>query len=898
MEERFGLSFAVFDRNFVQARRRERGFGVNPWTTHSRFIVSHALLRDESHTGSLRDWLDGFPVPGSLLILDEAHHAAPASGSKYAIDSILTRVIRDLSPRFEHRLFLSATPHNGHSNSFAALLELLDPQRFCRGVPVRGAKSLAPVMVRRLKQDLREALIDHFPERKVIQIDLADLQLDAPELVLPRLLAEYADLRGGRLAGERRSVQTAAALVITSLQKRLFSSMEAFARTLAVHRRAVEKHQAAQAAAGEGERDYPLLREPPGRDDERAELSENEVESEEEAQMESATVAATGSGTESSQRRERDLLDQMTALAQSARGRRDPRVKYLVDWIRQELCPGALPAWNDRRVLIFTEYTDTKRYLEQELRAAFAETDLGEERIATFHGGMGDEAREEIKQAFNADPRRHPLRILIATDAGREGVNLQNHCADLFHFDLPWNPSRLEQRNGRIDRVLQRAPEVRCYYFIFPQRSEDRVLQALVRKTETIQKELGSLALVLEPRLTRLLENPIRPSEAEDLARKIESLQAGPEDRTAIDEELEPARERREQLGRQIEELRDLLGESQHHLDLQEENFRETLSCALEILGAEPLAPIQDGGSSTVHRYRFPALDKRPGADPSWAESLDALRPQRKKDQPLWEWRKTTSPRPVVFHDPGTLDRDVVHLHLEHRLVQRLLSRFLSQGFVHDDLSRVCAVVSDDPIPRIVVLGRLSLYGSAASRLHDELLSVAARWSDSRTRREALRPYAADAERHSLDLMRKTLLTSEAALPPSSVLAGLRASIERDMSELRPHLEARGATLAAEAEEKLLARGEREASDMVQILIGQRDQIQARIQDLEKPQLRLDFNEVEKRQLEADRLHWNRRLAGIQEELKREPERIRSVYVVRARRIEPVGIIYLWPRSG
>jgi superfamily II DNA or RNA helicase len=70
-----------------------------------------------------------------LLILDEAHHAAPAGGSRYAISSQFTKAVRNISDRFEHRLFLSATPHNGHSNSFSALLEMLDPQRFTRGAP-------------------------------------------------------------------------------------------------------------------------------------------------------------------------------------------------------------------------------------------------------------------------------------------------------------------------------------------------------------------------------------------------------------------------------------------------------------------------------------------------------------------------------------------------------------------------------------------------------------------------------------------------------------------------------------------------------------------------------------------------------------------------------------------
>jgi SNF2 family DNA or RNA helicase len=146
LENRFGLHFEILDRDYVQEVRQERGFGINPWTTHPRFLVSHRLLIDETYAGSLRDWLGTFHA-GSLLILDEAHHAAPSSGQRYAIDSHITRAIRDLAPRFEHRLFLSATPHNGHSNSFSALLEILDPQRFCRGVKV-SKRMLDDVMVR------------------------------------------------------------------------------------------------------------------------------------------------------------------------------------------------------------------------------------------------------------------------------------------------------------------------------------------------------------------------------------------------------------------------------------------------------------------------------------------------------------------------------------------------------------------------------------------------------------------------------------------------------------------------------------------------------------------------------------------------------------------------------
>ena len=240
LEDRFGLVFEILDRAYLGRMRRERGFGVNPWMTHSRFLVSHNLLIDPSYTDPMRAWL-GAMRPGSLLILDEAHHAAPSSGGRYGIESKFTRAVRDLAGRFEHRLFLSATPHNGHSNSFSTLLELLDPYRFTRGVKVRGRKALEDVMVRRLKEDIR-ATQGGFPERRVERVVIDGLPLDAPELELSRLLDEYRTAREERHANTSSKAQAAAGLLVVGLQQRLLSSVEAFARSLAVHRRTVERH--------------------------------------------------------------------------------------------------------------------------------------------------------------------------------------------------------------------------------------------------------------------------------------------------------------------------------------------------------------------------------------------------------------------------------------------------------------------------------------------------------------------------------------------------------------------------------------------------------------------------------------------------------------------------------
>jgi hypothetical protein len=456
-------------------------------------LVSHRLLIDEAYVGPLRDWLGTFRS-GTLFILDEAHHAAPASGQRYAIDSQMTRAVRDLAPRFEHRLFLSATPHNGHSNSFSALLELLDPQRFCRGVPVTP-KYRDEVVVRRLKEDLR-AIQGGFPKRSIVQIDLDGLPEDAPELQLSALLDQYRTLREERLQQAPKRIQAAAGLLITGLQQRLLSSIDAFARTLRVHRRTVQRQWDALHAEADASRlrtsSLDLLTGAVDSDDERATLSEEELQAEEEAQIATASATTRGPLADQAARdlfaREQQLLDAMTTIAEATRGLPDARVEHLLAWIRQHLCPtlgqpGA--TWTHTRVIIFTEYDDTKRYLYHQLEAAIAGSDRAAHRIAVYHGPTPPAQREEIKQAFNTDPAKHPVRILIATDAAREGLNLQAHCWHLFHFDVPWNPSRLEQRNGRIDRKLQPHPEVFCHYFVYTQRPEDRILQVLVRSSSS-----------------------------------------------------------------------------------------------------------------------------------------------------------------------------------------------------------------------------------------------------------------------------------------------------------------------------------------------------------------------------------------------------------------------------
>jgi SNF2 family DNA or RNA helicase len=405
MESRFGLGFALMDRQYVAEMRRQRGWGINPWATHTRFSLSQALVRDEAYAGPLRDWL-GEEGRQALLILDEAHNAAQASGSKFAIDSKLTRSIRDLAGRFEHKLFLSATPHNGHSNSFSALLEILDPTRFCRGVDVRK-QDLADVMVRRLKEDLRQIGVE-LPQRMVVPEVIDGLPSDNPELQLAELLSRYREQRNQRLAAAGKRERAAENLVIANLQKRLLSSIAAFDRTLQVHMATLEKR------ASKGGKRRPvrlealdLLQSAIDGDDERAEGDEEELLLEADAQHEVALSSALEASDD-----DWTLLRDMKAIAEAARYRPDSRVQRLEALIRAHLCPrlgqeGA--EWNGERLLIFTEYADTKDWLERRVRELIVGSDQAEARIATFQCGIGNEKREAIKRSFNSPPSPIPL---------------------------------------------------------------------------------------------------------------------------------------------------------------------------------------------------------------------------------------------------------------------------------------------------------------------------------------------------------------------------------------------------------------------------------------------------------------------------------------------------------
>jgi ERCC4-related helicase len=877
MEKRFGLRFEIFNRDFVSRRRQERGFQVPVWGTHSRFIVSYQTLRRSEYFEPLKTLLEERGRQKSMLVLDEAHVVAPASASRYAIDTETTRSIRSLADRFEHRLFLSATPHNGHSNSFSALLEMLDPQRFTRGTKVRESQ-LAPVMVRRLKSDLRElGSAQQYPVRQVVSVRLThdgkrwhaawpdgpavDLgEGQAPELELSTKLARYTQLMSPSSKKGR--------LVFINLQKRLLSSIEAFHRTLSVHAAAFG---AGRLAPGGREEPQEALAEEYGETDEALELALDE-DVREASEALPVDVQA------------RQLLDDMLDLSAKSRTGRDAKLQALLQWIRTQLCPLTRGAsWKPRRVIIFTEYGDTLRYLKEQLTAAFEGTDRGDERILTMMGGLGDVKRAEIQDAFNSALDEHPVRILLATDAAREGINLQGHCADLFHYDVPWNPSRLEQRNGRIDRALQPEPIVRCGYFVYEQRREDAVLDTLARKVDTIARELGSLGSVLMEQMEDALASGI----SDATLAKVE--QAATSSRTDVTKrELESQRTLKS-LKEELNVIDEIVGRSRKVMDFDPALLRDALDVGFELAGSTRLErqPATEDGKA-VEAWKVPSLPE------SWSRTLDSIRPRREKDEAPWVWRKRQL-WPVVFEAPSGISSKLAHLHLSHPIVQRVLQRYLAQGFSANDLGRVTVVKSKrDAVARVIVFGRLSLFGAGAARLHDEVVSVSAKWLDGGGKGH-LKPFGEEADRKAIEQLEVTLAEApELSATPAAVRNRLLASASGDFAALWSAVEGEATLREKDAKKKLGQRGVAEAKALTEILHTQRETIEEAL----GAQLELKLTaKDELDQWRRDKGHLGQRLEALEKELAEQPDALSATYDVRLTRLTPVGMVYLWPSS-
>ena len=182
---------------------------------------------------------------------------------------------------------------------------------------------------------------------------------------------------------------------------------------------------------------------------------------------------------------------------------------------------------------------------------------------------------------------------------------------------------------------------------------------------------------------------------------------------------------------------------------------------------------------------------------------------------------------------------------------------------------------------------------------------MTARWRDTRRDEAPLDPFAKDGQHTTVRQLDDAL--REGASPGFGVLDRLGAWTERDIADLRPHLEARAAEAEIEAVAELAENGEREAETLAGLLRRQIERVRGAMQDKTAlPQIAFDFRsdeqrrqaEKEQRQFEADRRSWDGKLMRLQADLNSEPAAVRDGYAVRARQLEPLGLIYLWPATN
>jgi hypothetical protein len=360
-------------------------------------------------------------------------------------------------------------------------------------------------------------------------------------------------------------------------------------------------------------------------------------------------------------------------------------------------------------------------------------------------------------------------------------------------------------------------------------------------------------------------------------------------------------RARHERLLKEQDTLRKALEESRKRVGVEPDDLRRVVEVALA-RAAFPLSQAKGESAGVVETFRFDPVHPAFAAEPGWADAFDDLRARpRRRGERLNEWRKDAAVRSIAFETPeladGRLASDVVQVHLEHRLVRRLLSRFLSQGF-QSKLSRVSVIRGPGAQPRVILMGRLSLFGAAAARLHEEIIPVTAVWTEAERDRKPLRPLRESGGATTLNQLEHAL--RDAMPAPAMAVARVQPLIEKDVLDLRPTLERISNERLADARALLAKRGAEEAKALTDLLTGQRARITKKLADVEHDngQLALGFLDEERRELALDRKSWAKKLIDLERQLGSEPERIQRSYDVVAYRLEPVGLVYLWPETG
>ena len=837
MRDKFGLEFQIVNTETMREVRRSHGVHANPFTLFPRVIVSMSWLPGEraqrllnevyahvdADSGASRTAFD-------VLIVDEAHHVAPPrpqtgkSGRRgYAVDTQRTRAVRDLAHRCEHRLFLTATPHNGYTESFTALLEMVDDRSFARGAQL-DRKALDEVVVRRLKKHL--AAEKGFKDRQVEPLPF--VPTDDEEEAYARL---DGFIRRRNKAVHTESGGKARDLATLLLKKRFFSSPVAFART-------VDQYLLTRGGLDDEIPDYDDVL-----GDNASDLEEGLVD-----HPESEALRAAGRTLPALSAEDEADLEWLSQWGHGYEGRPDTRLTALLTYLEAVVRPDGKHTTNER-VVVFTEYVDTLDWIREVLDSR----GLGDPVTAVIVGGTDAEDRELIRARFQAPPEDEPVRILLATDAAGEGIDLQDHCHRLVNFDIPFNPNRLEQRIGRIDRYGQRfSPEVR--HLVPAERTKDgyasdtEFLTRIAIKIAQVEIDLGPANQVIagdiQERLTgRKAETPSKKTSRDD---------------ALVTDVLHGERQVRSELTK----LEEQLDESRDRLHLRPSNLDRVVATALALDFQPPLKLVGDDRTDAPV-YEMPRLSRH------WEPVTRGLATRLVPDRL----------RPITFDEQAALGRtDLVYTHLGHPLLQRS-TRLLRSALWgdRDGVNRVSAVMVDGlDEPIVAAVTRLVLVGRGGVRLHEEVFLAGTRLESTRAlgeeRSEELLEQALDGERLSA-VDQATRLRLAELWHADNGPKGLRARVEDAVAR---RVEKRRADVAE-------ALGKRERDDLARVdaVFGRFEAtLHATIDEAQREQLEAEqmLFDDEKRQRESDLRRIRERLETLASEREREKDAVHRRY--------------------
>lgn len=545
-------------------------------------------------------------------------------------------------------------------------------------------------------------------------------------------------------------------------------------------------------------------------------------------------------------------------------GRPDSRLKALLRHIEGTLRPDG--QWNNERVVIFTEYVDTLLWIREIFRQEGYEND----RIEIIDGSTDPLTRELIRERFNESPAKTNVRILLATDAAGEGIDLQRHCHRLVNFDIPFNPNRLEQRIGRIDRYGQEQTP-RVWHFEpgadtnTPLSLDVELLARVAEKIARILHDLGSANEIIAPDIQRRLGGiDVRPRKGAAAADPIANLMRGERNVNAELTRLE----------------QDLIG-SRDKLHLRPANLQRVVETAFELNKLPPMTRAASDRTD-VPVFRLPSLSS------AWEPVTRGL----------YTRLDPTRPRAIAF-DPKVLkeDTDIAYMHLGSPLLQRTTRRLRAALWGGEgSLQRVTAMVVPDLEESFAVaVTRLVLVGGSGLRLHEEVFlagtRLARRQAVGKERAEALLEQALDSS--DLKLVSTDVAELLAAAWNDTGSDGVQARVLTAINEGT-------ARRRSEVEGKLAARKQADLSRVIDIF----DRFGATLREaLERaeaidnnPQLSL-FDD-ERRQSERDLREIRRRIDSLADERQRELEAVERRYEdVRAWEFPAALIFALAPRD-